>query len=59
MPKSPYEGLTHEEGAAKTEKPIKDHPLSEEEIKDAVFEAWKLIFDSKIGGTSNWKRHFS
>lgn len=50
MLKSPYEGLPQAEWTAKTEELLKVHPLSEEEIKEAVFEAWKLVFDSKIGG---------
>jgi len=50
MPKSPYEGLPHDEWTARTEDLIKAHPISEQEIKDAVFEAWQLIFSSNIGG---------
>lgn len=58
MPNSPYEGLRPVEWKTKTEQLIEAHPLTEEEIVDAVFEAWKLIFKSEIGGLQIGKEIF-
>lgn len=46
---SPYDGIPEPEWLAKTKSLIKDHPLEDEEIVDAVLESWTSIFESKIG----------
>lgn len=47
---SPYEGHSVREWDRITEDLIADHPLSEEEIVDAVLDAWDRIKLTKIGG---------
>jgi hypothetical protein len=46
---SPYSGLSNNQWSGVTKKLVKDHPLSEKEIVDAVLDSWKSIFDSKLG----------
>jgi len=47
---SPYEGYSVIEWDRITEDLIAEHPLSEEEIVDAVLDAWDRIKLTKIGG---------
>lgn len=47
---SPYEGYSVREWDRITEDLIAEHPLSEEEIVDAVLDAWDRIKLTKIGG---------
>ena len=47
---SPYEGYSVKEWNRITEDLIAEHPLSEEEIVDAVLDAWDRIKLTKIGG---------
>lgn len=47
---SPYEGYSVKEWNKITEDLIAEHPLSEEEIVDAVLDAWDRIKLTKIGG---------
>ena len=47
---SPYEGYSVREWDRITEELIAEHPLSEEEIVDAVLDAWDRIKLTKIGG---------
>ena len=50
MPQSPYSGKSVDEWPAITENLIKNHPLPEKDIVDAVLTAWDMIFKSAIGG---------
>ena len=47
---SPYEGYSVSDWDKITEDLIAEHPLSEEEIVDAVLDAWERIKITKIGG---------
>lgn len=47
---SPYEDYSVREWDRITEDLIAEHPLSEEEVVDAVFDAWDRIKLTKIGG---------
>lgn len=47
---SPYEGLSQDNWATKTEELIKAHPLDPDDLVDVVKTAWSAIFDTKLGG---------
>lgn len=47
---SPYEGLTQDKWAEKTEELIKAHPIDTSQLVDVVQTAWSAIFDTKLGG---------
>lgn len=47
---SPYDGLTEDEWAEKTEELIAAHPIDTEQLVDVVQTAWSAIFDTKLGG---------
>jgi len=49
MADSPYAGLPPEKWAARTLELIKRYPLKREEITEVVLQAWKDIFDSRLG----------
>jgi len=49
MPDSPYASLPVDQWIKKTEKLVKDHPLSPAEIVEVVLLSWEDIFNSKIG----------
>jgi ScaI restriction endonuclease len=49
MADSPYAGLPPEKWAAKTLELIEQYPLKKEEIAEVVLQAWKDIFDSRLG----------
>ena len=46
---SPYEGLSENRWQNKTRELIDEHPLSEEDIVDAVIVSWDNILDTRIG----------
>jgi hypothetical protein len=50
MKTSPYSGKDVSKWGKATETLIKKHPLSENEIVNAVLDSWDDIFKSKIGG---------
>ena len=47
---SPYYNKPIETWESITNNLIKEHPLSEKDIVDSVFEAWEGILNTKIGG---------
>ncbi len=55
---SPYFNIVVDKWKLITEKLIKNHPLSEKQIIDAVIISWKQIFESKIGPLSIGKQIF-
>jgi len=46
---SPYWGLSETEWLSVTQEIVDRHPLSTEEIVDAVLASWQSIFDSRLG----------
>lgn len=46
---SPYLGLSEKEWLSVTQEIVYRHPLSTEEIVDAVLASWQSIFDSRLG----------
>lgn len=55
---SPYNNQEEKNWEKITEKLIEEHPLSKEQIVDAVLTSWKQIFQSKIGPLSIGKQIF-
>lgn len=55
---SPYNNQEEENWEKITKKLIEEHPLSKEQIVDAVLTSWKQIFQSKIGPLSIGKQIF-
>lgn len=55
---SPYNNQEEKNWKKITEKLIGEHPLSKEQIVDAVLTSWKQIFESKIGPLSIGKQIF-
>ena len=49
LDKSPFENVQPEKWAAITAKLIEAHPLSTEELVDAVLTAWKELHATRIG----------
>jgi hypothetical protein len=49
MAESPYSGLAPVEWLQKTQQLIQEHPLERDEIVQVVLQAWKDIFDSRLG----------
>lgn len=52
MAGSPYDGLTPDEWLEKTKGLIKKHPLKPGELVEVVLQAWRDIFDSRLGPKS-------
>ena len=49
MADSPYAGLLQDKWGEKTSELIAQHPLKKQEIAEVVLQAWKDIFDSRLG----------
>lgn len=49
MADSPYLGVPENKWLDKTKRLIAKHPLKTDEIRDVVLQAWKDIFESKLG----------
>jgi hypothetical protein len=49
MADSPYAGLSVDKWLEKTKELVQQHPLKKEEIVEVVLQAWKDIFDSRLG----------
>ncbi len=49
MADSPYEGLPQDKWLEKTRELVAQHPLKQHEMIEVVLQAWRDIFDSKLG----------